>query len=236
MVREGYAKIAQDTPPAAADRPVLMLRSRPRTQQARREHGTPSRTQVAGRRRDRMGLSCGNTRRAGRIEPGEVVLISAAAAALTLFMRRTQGRFLCGKLVVLETRLPSISARSCTPIGRPFEPPCVGDEHVKAAAAAEMSTTSPGFNAASAAGCRTESHVRAVGQRLELLDGVTEFAGELVGVLGRNRSMRRRVRSSRRRCPGRFWRSLRAPSGARFLLIFGQWCVHCVLIFFPGRG
>ena len=65
------------------------------------------------------------------------------------------------------------------------------NEHVKPAAAAEIQQTSPGFQSGQRGGVAAgKSHVRALRQGFEFLDGITEFAGELVCILGRGTAAR----------------------------------------------
>ena len=66
-----------------------------------------------------------------------------------------------------------------------------GDEDVEAAAAAEVEHDFAGFQRGERGGIAAgKPHVRAVGQRLEFLDGIAEFAGKLVGVLRRGTAAR----------------------------------------------
>ena len=61
-----------------------------------------------------------------------------------------------------------------------------GDEHVETAAAAEIEHGFAGLQRGERGGIAAgKPHVRAVGQRLEFLDGVAEFARELFGLLRR---------------------------------------------------
>ena len=87
---------------------------------------------------------------------------------------------------LLPRALASISGVMSTPIARPgrahFAP---GDEHVKPAATAQVQDHLAGFQSRQRRGIAArQPHIGPLGKSLKFFDGIAEFPGELVAVLG----------------------------------------------------